>query len=213
MRHMLLGTSVALVLAGTLTACGGSGDSSGDSSASATVTETVTPSATASATPTPTASATPTATPTPSATTSSAPAVAGCLTRNLTVTVTDGEGAAGSTYSQLVLTNKGSTPCVTGGFGGVSYVQGESNRQVGAPAQRSGGKVVQLTLQPGGKAVAQLRETDAANYPANRCKLTDTDGLKVFPPNETHPAYVQHPSQACANTAIKTLTISPYKAG
>ena len=42
---------------------------------------------------------------------------------------------------------------------------------------------------------------------------TPTQGLRVYPPNETHAAYVPHRATGCESTAVHLLELRPYQAG
>jgi hypothetical protein len=187
-----------------LAACGSSGDQPG---ASATVTETVSQSPSAPASVTPSASPTPTqtATPTPQQTT--------CTTANLKASLGEADGAMGSTYTPVIITNTGTTPCTTGGFGGVSYVGGEAGVQIGAAAVRDKTTpVTKIVLAPGKSAVAQLQEGTAENYPAATCQPAKAQGLKIIPPNQTEPLFVKHRTTACQNTTVQLLHLQAYTA-
>jgi len=157
----------------------------------------------------------PTTKTTGSASPSAAPSSTGparCTTRDLRVSLTGGEGAAGSTYFDLNLTNISGHPCRTGGFGGVSLVGNGNGTQIGAPADRTQTeKVRAITLRPGGKATATLRETNAENYPPSRCRPAPAEGFRVYPPNETHAAYVAHGSTGCRNEKVHLLSLAPYQ--
>jgi hypothetical protein len=146
---------------------------------------------------------------------SSAPAgPAGCTTADLSVTLGPGEGAAGSTYYPVTMTNKGSQACRTGGFGGVSLVDSPRAEPIGAPADRTQqGDVVAITLQPGQAATATLQVSEAGNYSKTKCQPVDATALRVYPPNETHAAYVKLPAtvSACANAKVHLLTLRPYQ--
>ena len=125
--------------------------------------------------------------------------------------LTDGEGAAGSTYYRLVLTNTSGHTCRTGGFGGVSLVGGGNGSQIGAPADRSkSGQVKRLLLKPTAKAEATLQVANAENYPASKCRPAPAEGFRVYPPNETRSAYVESAATGCRNHAVHLLTLSPY---
>ena len=144
---------------------------------------------------------------------SAAPAgPAGCTTADLSVTLGSGEGAAGSTYYPITVTNKGREACKTGGFGGVSLVDSPSGDPIGAPADRTQqSDVVAITLQPGQAAKTTLQVTEAGNYDKGRCQPTNATGLRIYPPNETHSAYVKLAAPACANAKVHLLTLRPYQ--
>jgi hypothetical protein len=199
--------ATALLLAG----CGdgsGTGTGSSDASSTGSATGTATGTATSSA-------AAPSSTGAAPTTSSSAPArPARCTIGGLKVSLGPPEGAAGSTFLPVRLTNTTDKPCRTGGFGGVSLVISPRSEPVGAPADRSQpGTAKPIVLQPGGRAEATLRITEAGNFSAATCRPTPTQGLRVFPPNETHAAYVPHAATACASPKVHLLELRPYQAG
>ena len=135
-----------------------------------------------------------------------------CTTKGLRVSLTGGEGAAGSTYYELTLTNTSGHPCRTGGFGGVSLVGDGNGTQIGAPADRTEpGKVRAITLRPDGRATATLRVTNAENYSPSKCDPAAAEGFRVYPPNETHATYVARGSTGCRNDTVHLLTLTPYQ--
>ena len=135
-----------------------------------------------------------------------------CTTKDLRVSLTGGEGAAGSTYYDLTLTNTSGQVCRTGGFGGVSLVGDGNGTQIGAPADRTEpGKVRAITLRPDGRATATLRVTNAENYSPSKCDPAAAEGFRVYPPNETHAAYVAQGSTGCRNDTVHLLTLTPYQ--
>jgi hypothetical protein len=135
-----------------------------------------------------------------------------CTTKDLRVSLTGGEGAAGSTYYELTLTNTSGHPCRTGGFGGVSLVGDGNGTQIGAPADRTEpGKVRAITLRPDGRATATLRVTNAENYSPSKCDPAPAEGFRIYPPNETHATYVARGSTGCRNDTVHLLTLTPYQ--
>lgn len=218
MLCVLAGAAAALTVAG----CGGS--SSPGASSSPTSGAAMSPSATATPTATPTPGTSPgtsagssvgasggPGSPGPS-TPSSAPAVPQCRTSDLHAALSGGDGAAGTVYYRLRLTNTGARPCALGGYSGVSFVDG-SGQQLGAPAQRdagAGGPRV-LELGPGQSAQARLGVAEAGNYDATRCRPVTAQGLRVYPPNQTASLIVAHRFDACAAPSVQLLTIQPYR--
>jgi Protein of unknown function (DUF4232) len=200
-------TVLVALAAGVLSGCGSGGTPSSDGSSSTGASTSTSPSTSTatSATPgSPTTSAS-----APSASATSGPA--GCTLADLRVSLGPGEGAAGSTYFPLRLTNVSPHPCRTGGFGGASLV-GARGALLGAPADRvQKGKVRVLVLRPGGRAEATLQETNAENYSAAKCRPAPAKGFRVYPPNETRSAYLPHPTTACASSAVHLLTLTPYR--
>lgn len=152
--------------------------------------------------------------PSPSATGHPKSAQAGpatCRTADLKVTLGAGEGAAGSQYRPLQITNDGGTACSLYGFPGVSMVD-SAGKQVGKPADRSGSQASgRVVMKPGQRAQVTLRIVNAANYGDDRCHLTDAAGIRVYPPGERHSVIVRVPGlQGCASTTTQTMTVTSY---
>jgi hypothetical protein len=135
-----------------------------------------------------------------------------CTVDDLKVELGDGEGAAGSTYYVVRVTNTSTSRCRTGGYGGVSLVGGGDGRQIGAAADRvekSGLRPV--VLKPGASAEAKLQVSQADNYPAGKCQPVQAKGFRVYPPNQTRSAFVRRATTACRGTAVHLLRLSPYR--
>lgn len=167
------------------------------------------PSDSASASAAPTESSVPA--PSASATTSPTAAAAdGACTADMLSAVLEtamGGGAAGSVYRQIIFTNTADEECEITGYPGVSYVDAEGN-QVGAPADREPAESPEVILAPGESAVAPVQQTNAQNYGAD-CQLTDTAGLRVYPPNDTGSLIVDQAGTACASEDIVLMTVAP----
>ncbi|GAB3543229.1 hypothetical protein GCM10027403_37100 [Arthrobacter tecti] len=163
------------------------------------------PSNSASTEPTETSEPTESASPSPTATVADGVCTADMLDAVLETEM--GGGAAGSVYRQLIFTNVSDEECEITGYPGVSYVDADGN-QVGAPAERASGESQEVILAPGTSAIAPLQQTRAENYGA-QCELTDTVGLRVYPPNDTASLIVDQTATACASTDIVLMTVSP----
>jgi len=125
-----------------------------------------------------------------------------CSSTHLALTISVPQGAAGSSYTELILRNADTSACRLSGFPGVSLFD-IAGHQVGRNAQHSGSLGVPVNLAPGQVAHATLRTIPAA------C----TDGtagsdpavtVRVFPPGEHGPlmnaiyAYACGPPQVTA---------------
>jgi hypothetical protein len=193
-----------------------SGCTPGTSSGGSTTSSAAAAASSASATTVPSAA-------TSAATTASAPAAAtstgigACLVAQLTATLGAGTGGgAGHMYPFLVLTNKGTTACTVRGYPGVSFVGNGSGTQLGAAATReaAGITITTLTLAPGQSAHSQLSITVAGNYDPATCKPKAADGLRVYPPAETHSLFVASTTYtACQNASVVLLLVHPLQAG
>ena len=139
-----------------------------------------------------------------------------CTADVLSASLTAGDGgAAGSVLPYLVLTNTGSTRCTLQGWPGVSFVGDGNGTQIGAAGDldRSSPHGT-VTLDPGKTAHAPLRIAQAMNYPQDTCQPVTADGLRVYPPGETHSLFVATTNlTACRNADVKLITVQALLPG
>lgn len=139
-----------------------------------------------------------------------------CPTSALHLSIGTGNGAAGSVYYPLVFTNTSGSACTLFGFPGVSFVTGIGGSQIGHAATRNSDAPRQtVTLAPGGVAHATLQVVQALNFPPAKCQLTTAHWLKVYPPNQTEPVFLNFTAKACAATAkdVTVLNVAPVRPG
>ena len=133
-----------------------------------------------------------------------------CKTDQLQIAVSPEQGAAGTSYYNIVFTNKGQSECTLKGFPGVSLVKDNNGSQIGRSAKREEGTRHQpVVLQPGKQAVANLGITRAELH-GDSCMPVQSDGLRVYPPEETHAAYVPFKATGCEGS-VETLKIQPVQ--
>jgi hypothetical protein len=134
---------------------------------------------------------------------SSAPsaATAGCPSSGLkvVVNVSQAGAAAGSTYYPIKFTNTSGSTCTLFGYPGVSFASGPGGSRIGRAASRNpAGQPVTVTLANGASAHATVQIAEADNYPQSTCKPVTAHWLKVYPPNQTTPLWVNFTTQACS---------------
>jgi hypothetical protein len=212
--------AAAAVLTGcaSATPAGGAGTpASASTSAPASSSGPATSAPASSSAPATSAPASPSAKPTPSVVSPSGTASGGeaaCATRALRAKAGASQGAAGSVYLNIDLTNISNAACTMYGYPGVSLAAGTPVKQLGAAATRSNAAApAVVTLQPGQTASALLRITQAVNYPAAQCSPQTTTYLQIYPPNQTAPIYLPYPSTGCALTSVNLLTIGVVQPG
>jgi hypothetical protein len=159
---------------------------------------------------TPSNSPTATASPTPTPSKSHAAVAAPCASQHLELHLGIAQGAAGSTYQVVVLTNRGAAACTLQGYPGVSFVDDNGN-QVGKPAVRDPGKLQAVTLAVGGSAHALLREPDPGVFGASGCGQTVATQLRVYPPNQRQSLVIADRQTIC--TKGGRTHIQPMQAG
>ena len=125
-----------------------------------------------------------------------------CSSTHLALTVSVPQGAAGSSYTELILRNAGTSVCRLSGFPGVSLFD-ITGHQVGKDAQHSGSAGVPDMLAPGQVAHATLRTIPAA-CTGGTAGSDPGVTVRVFPPGERGPlmnaiyAYACGPPQVTA---------------
>ncbi|HVV77494.1 MAG TPA: DUF4232 domain-containing protein [Mycobacteriales bacterium] len=163
----------ALVAAGCSSSSGGTGNNTAN-----TTPPTITP--TTSSSPSRTPSKSPKPTPSFSSTVS---ATQPCTTPHLSLTLGQGQGAAGSTILPLVFTNVGHKPCTLYGYPGVSFLD-SNEKQIGVDAARTGGNKAIVTLGPGDQANAQLQVPEPGNFSSADCRQATAAFILVYPPDQ-----------------------------
>lgn len=139
-----------------------------------------------------------------------------CTTSGLHVGTGSTQGAAGTSFTRIVFTNISGSSCTLGGFPGASLVTSGSDAgsQIGAAAKRSATSPARtVTLGAGEAAHAVLGVAVAGNFPAGKCRPVSAHWLKIFPPNQRAAAYTPLSTQTCASASVRTMTISPVRAG
>jgi hypothetical protein len=187
---------VGLLVAAGLTACGGSG-STASTAPSAVLTSPSSALPTANGVP-PQPSVLPTTVPPSSPSTKAnngaAPAGRACATSQLTVSVTDGQGAAGTEYSGITFRNRSASTCTLRGYPGVSLLD-RNHQQIGQPAQRDKGSDPIVVMAPGQTATAAFSVGPAACGDA----LPPASAyLRVFPPDNRDELVISATVLPCA---------------
>ena len=183
------------VAAGLLAGCGSSPSPPAQPTATVTVTVTATAPATPATSPAPPAGS------------------AGCPTSALTMSLGPGNGAAGSSYYPIEFTNASSTTCSLYGYPGVSFLAA-SGAQIGAAATEDPTYPRMLvTLTPGSTVHAELRITDAQNYPPSTCDPVAAYQLRIFPPGQTSALNIRMTAMACSNTSVQILSVQTVQPG
>ncbi len=142
-----------------------------------------------------------------------APPPASCLSSQLRVQRGRGSAALGTTYVELVFTNRSTRTCTLRGYPGVSAVAGDDGHQVGAPAARDRGfRVVTVVLRPGRVASAAYGQANPLNYPKARCRPVHVRGLRIYPPNARAALYLPWAHLACSTRVVATH-VHPVQAG
>jgi hypothetical protein len=133
-----------------------------------------------------------------------------CTSGHLAASLSPGDGgAAGSRLPYIVFTNTGTASCTLQGWPGVSFVGNGDGTQLGAAAEldRSSARAT-VTLAPGASAHAPLRIVVAENYPAQTCQPTVANGLRIYPPGETHSLFIATAEYtACLDSSVQLMSV------
>jgi Protein of unknown function (DUF4232) len=187
-------TAGMIVMAGCNS--GSSGSSSGTTTSASTATTAGPGSSTSASTSTTTGGSTSTTT----------PASTRCHTSQLTAAVGANQGAAGSIYIAITLTNHGSTTCVIAGYPGVSLLDG-GGHQIGTPATRATGSSHPVTLVPGAVSSTTVHTLNAGVAPGG-C-WAPSASVKIYPPDELDSLTARGSITVCGNT----FSVTPMARG
>jgi hypothetical protein len=137
-----------------------------------------------------------------------------CVSSDLQAKLGPSQGAAGTIYQVIVLTNTSATACTLYGYPGVSFVTGVGGSIVGAPATRNPIVAKALvTLQPGGQAYTLVGVVQVGALPQSACQPTHAGWLQIYAPGDTGALFVQYSSQVCGRPKQKFMTVSAVRSG
>lgn len=138
-----------------------------------------------------------------------------CATQKLVVWLPKGlgNGAAGSVFYKLRITNAGSAACTLAGFPRVRAVD-LKGRPIGKPATKEAGqKAATVKLAAGGSAGFQLRIVSPGNFSPADCHPATAAGLRVSPPGGGGSKLVPLPFETCAKPTQPVLSVGPIRKG
>jgi hypothetical protein len=121
-----------------------------------------------------------------------------CRTKQLRLSLGQGQGAAGSTVLPIVFTNTSKHACTLLGYPGVSFLDA-SGTKVGADATHNGGEEATVSIAPGDDANAQLQLPDPGVVGAD-CKPANTATMRVYPPGDFAALSVGFQQTVCTST-------------
>jgi hypothetical protein len=142
----------------------------------------------------------------------------GCATSALRGAIPATANAASGHYLYtLNLTNDSSASCTLYGYPGVSFVTSPGGSQIGTAATRATTTYIfqdqppqTVTLAPGQTVHADLQLMSYGVYPAAQCDVVTAQWVRVYPPNQSAPLYVQLTVQTCSQ-GPSLLTVSPVQ--
>lgn len=135
-----------------------------------------------------------------------------CATSKLVIWMdTQGNGAAGSIYYNLRLTNLSGHSCSLDGYPKVAGVN-LSGTSLGSPASRDTARTPGMViLASKARAIAVLRIVEAGLYSASTCHQVTAAGLRATPPNQVSSKVVPFPFQACSRKGPLYLSVEAVK--
>lgn len=138
-----------------------------------------------------------------------------CADASLSVSISGGDGGAGSIGYDVVFTNTGTAACELRGAPGVSVVDA-AGTQLGEPAEQLGdGAPETLTLEPGGSVTAPLTATniDPDGGPLDNCPVVHGIGYRVYPPHSFTGFIVPAENVPACDSTTVFLKVGPVQAG
>jgi hypothetical protein len=70
-----------------------------------------------------------------------------------------------------------------------------------------------VMLTPGSTVHAELKVTNARNYPPSACQPAMANRLRIFPPGQTSPLYVSLTAMGCSSTSVQILSVQTVQPG
>jgi hypothetical protein len=137
-----------------------------------------------------------------------------CVSSSLRASLGQRQGAAGTSYVTLLLTNRSPVSCTLDGYPGVSFVAGAAAHLIGTPAQpdrRTGAKTV--ILAPGATAHVTVAVANYANYDKQACQPARATGYRIYPPGSTGSLLITAPQLVCSKPGLQGFRTSVVLTG
>jgi len=137
-----------------------------------------------------------------------------CASSELRANLGPSRGAAGTSFTALLLTNRSRVTCTLDGYPGVSFATGPDAHQIGAAAQRDRRlRAAPVTLVPGATVHATVRVANYSNYDQQACQPTPATGYRIFPPGSTRSVLISAPQTVCSRPGVQSFQTSVVRAG
>lgn len=138
--------------------------------------------------------------------------VKNCVPAQLRVGVSRSQGAAGTIYYPLVITNVGATACAVWGVPGIQPVTRSVTKtfaRVGPPARNTsmGEMPVRHVTQPHHSVSVAFGVTEAGNYPRAVCAPRRATGIEVSLGAFLRPTYIALRISVCTKFASTTTRL------
>lgn len=118
-----------------------------------------------------------------------------CVSSNLTVSLTNGNGTAGTYYYDLALTNTGATPCTLAGYPTVSVLD-KTGGVLGTAVHSGSSTTKSITLASGAAAYAAVGLPNSGNYYGTNTTCTaGASSLRVVPATGQSPLTIDNIGQ------------------
>lgn len=132
-----------------------------------------------------------------------------CEAEQLEMVATPSGNGAGSTFTEITLTNKGPA-CILKGFPGLSLLDGAKN-QIGAAATREGEGQSDNSgsdglIQTGSNAHFGLRSSNP--HIQNCDSVAESVFVQVYPPNDTGSITAPLTLETCTDESVETLSVT-----
>jgi hypothetical protein len=128
-----------------------------------------------------------------------------------------GNAASGHAGYPVNLTNDSGASCTLNGYPGVSFVSSPGGSQIGAAATRATTSYIftaqppqAITLARGQTAHADLQLLTAGNFTPSQCGPVTAHWVRVYPPNQSTPLYINFTAQTCSK-GPGLLIVSPVQ--
>ncbi|MYV45251.1 DUF4232 domain-containing protein [Streptomyces sp. SID2888] len=128
-----------------------------------------------------------------------------CRTADLSLSVGQVTGGAGSFFHPIRFTNTSARSCALRGYPGVSVLDSQ-HRQIGAAASAGPHAVTTVLVRPAGSVYAAVRTNDPSIV--GRCRATSTY-LRVYPPGNREAVLVPHRLRVCGAFQVNPVQSTP----
>jgi hypothetical protein len=130
-----------------------------------------------------------------------------CTAADLRIAAYGGDGAAGSAYTGIALTNASQHSCTLSGVPGVRFVDA-AGKALPTAARSTGGTSTKFTVKPGGKGYFTIRTVNVEDGNEGAPCTPPAAALQVTVPGGTSHVSLAGPFHACQHGSIDVFPLT-----
>lgn len=131
-------------------------------------------------------------------------ALSSCQTSNLSLSLANPVGTAGTSYVDLIITNTSATSCTLNGYPTVTLLDGQGHQLGQAATPSSSATTTTITLQPNKAAYSSVSFPNPGFFSPGTCSADSAD-IRMIPPGSATALEANTTEQYCPGFSVSSI--------